>query len=99
MPYVQENTPKCKNVDASRLQYLINALEIPNHIIKDSFKLYRHMVDVGYPKDLIVFLGCFSIKQKLHMDEPILMLDMAKYFNVCMNTLRETERRILLKIK
>ena len=96
---MQENTPKCMHADAHKLHCLVTKLEIPSFITTESFKLYNKVIQLGYPKSFIVFLGCFAIQQKLYLDETIKLLDISKYFGVSIESLRETERRILIKIR
>eukprot|EP00835_Amoeboradix_gromovi_P002194 NODE_118_length_18907_cov_0.436251.p11 type:complete len:105 gc:universal NODE_118_length_18907_cov_0.436251:14353-14039(-) len=100
MKYEQENTPKasCFN-NSSRIVNLLGKLEIPKYIVVESVTLHHRMVDMGYPNNFLVFLACFSIKQKVHMDNVILLKDIALSFDVCLDSLREAERRILIKIK
>eukprot|EP00834_Sanchytrium_tribonematis_P001424 NODE_34_length_36538_cov_0.612854.p32 type:complete len:105 gc:universal NODE_34_length_36538_cov_0.612854:27569-27255(-) len=94
---LQESTPRCDHASEAFQKSLDN--EIPLLIIDLSFSMYDKLVQLGYPKSFLVFLACFSIKQKLYLDRTIKLSCLASNFNVNLADLVETERRVLLKMK
>ena len=98
MIQIQESSPKLKS-EALKFNQLITKLNVPTYIVDESFKLYKQLLQMGYNSHFILFLSCFSIKQKLHMDKTIKLSSLSKLFNVNLKQLYTVEKSILIRLK